>query len=122
MLFKNKQWISCIKKMESLQSFVKNSKYTTSFNYYSSAKQYIDKSVEELSKTIKKQPVKETVVEQEPKEEVVIDEKLADAKYREGLILYARGKYFEAEKMFELTLRLNPNHQKAKKALSHLTK
>ncbi len=119
LLFKNKQWILCIKKMENLQSFVKNSKYTAFFNYYSSAKEYIDKSVEELSKTIKNQPVQEMSAIQK-QEEYVIDEKLADTKYKEGLILYARGKHFEAEKLFELTLRLNPNHVRAKKALSHL--
>ncbi len=105
--------------MENLQSFVKNSKYTAFFNYYSSAKEYIDKSVEELSKTIKNQPVQEMSAIQK-QEEYVIDEKLADTKYKEGLILYARGKHFEAEKLFELTLRLNPNHVRAKKALSHL--
>ena len=38
----------------------------------------------------------------------------------EGLILYAKGKYFEAEKMFELTLRLNPNHKKAQTALKRI--
>ena len=119
MLFKNKQWISCIKQMEKLQTFVKNSKYTSSFNYYSSAKEYIDKAVIELSKTIKKQTVKTPVVQEEP-EEVVIDEKMAEAKYKEGLILYAKGKYLEAERMFELTLRLNPNHTKAQNALSHI--
>lgn len=119
LLFINKQWISCIKKMETLQTFVRNSKYTSSFNFYSSAKEYIDKSVFELSKTIKKQTVKTPVVQEDP-EEVVIDEKMAEIKYKEGLIFYAKGKYLEAERMFELTLRLNPNHARAKKALSHL--
>ncbi len=120
MLFKNKRWISCIKKMEKLQAFVKNSKYTSSFNYYSSAKDYIDKAVSELSKTIKKQTVQQTAVKEQEEEELVIDEKLADAKYKEGLILYAGGKYFEAEKLFELVLRLNPNHTKAANALKHI--
>ncbi len=120
MLFKNNQWISCIKKMETLQNFVKSSKYTSSFNYYSSAKQYIAKSVEELSKTIKKQTVQNSPIKKEQEEEIVIDEKMADSKYKEGLILYAKGKYLEAERMFELALRLNPNHQKAKNALKHM--
>ena len=38
----------------------------------------------------------------------------------EGLILYAKGKYCEAEKMFELTLRLKPNHKKAKITLKRI--
>ncbi|MDD3730358.1 MAG: hypothetical protein PHI20_04915, partial [Endomicrobiaceae bacterium] len=49
-----------------------------------------------------------------------IDEKTADIKYREGLALYANGKYFEAERMWELTLRLNPNHIRAINALNRL--
>ena len=120
-LYKNKQWVECIKQMEKLQDFLKTSQYTnTSFNYYSSAKEYIDKSVKEITKTLNrnKKTSQETV--QKEQEEFIIDEKLADEKYREGLILYAKGKYYEAERMFELTLKLNPNHQRALNALKHL--
>ena len=118
MLYKNKQWVECIKQMEKVQTFIKDSKYTNiAFNYYSLAKEYIDKSVKELSKIFKEETNEEVVEEQEEK---IIDEKLADDKYNEGLILYAKGKYFEAERMFELTLRLNPNHKKAQIALKHI--
>jgi len=108
--------------MEKLQEFLKKSQYTnTSFNYYSSAKEYIDKSVKEITKSLKNTAKREQKNIQEPQEEnILIDEKLADEKYKEGLILYAKGKYFEAEKMFELALRLNPNHQRAINALKHL--
>ena len=121
-LYNNKQWVECIKQMENLQEFLKTSQYTnTSFNYYSSAKEYINKSVKEITRTLKSTVKSEQGNVQEQKEEnFSIDEKLADEKYREGLILYAKGKYFEAEKMFELTLRLNPNHQRAINALKHL--
>ena len=121
-LYKNKQWVECIKHMEKLQEFLKKSQYTnTSFNYYSSAKEYIDKSVKEITKSLKNTAKREQKNIQEPQEEnILIDEKLADEKYKEGLILYAKGKYFEAEKMFELALRLNPNHQRAINALKHL--
>ena len=119
-LYKNKQWVECIKQMEKLQSFVKDSQYTnTSFNYYSSAKEYIDKSVKEITKSLKNTKTAQKNV-QEEREEIIIDERLADDKYKEGLILYAKGKYYEAERMFELTLKLNPNHQKAINALKHL--
>ena len=73
--------------------------------------------MKELSKIFKEETNEEVVEEQEEK---IIDEKLADDKYNEGLILYAKGKYFEAERMFELTLRLNPNHKKAQIALKHI--
>ena len=119
-LYKNKRWVECIRQMEKLQTFVKSSQYTnTSFNYYSSAKEYIDKAVKEITKNLNNTKVTETKV-QESEPEIIIDEKLADKKYREGLILYAKGKYYEAERMFELTLRLNPNHQRAINALKHL--
>ncbi len=126
-LYKNKRWISCIKQMEKLQAFVKDSKYTSSFNYYSLAKNYIDKSVEELSKTVNRNKKTSPKIQRQPAEqtaekEVVIDEKMADKKYSEGLILYAKGKNLEAERTFELVLRLNPGHLRAKKALEHLRK
>ncbi|MDD5102666.1 MAG: hypothetical protein PHH62_06760 [Endomicrobiaceae bacterium] len=118
--FNAKKWISSINQMENLQIFVRSSKYTTSFNYYSVAKDYIDKSVKELSLSIKKENTNKNFVQGIEKFE--IDEKMADEKYKEGLILYAKGKYFEAERMWELTLRLNPNHTRAINALEHIKK
>jgi hypothetical protein len=50
------------------------------------------------------------------------DEAMADKKYIEGLVLYSQGKYYEAERLWELTLRLNCQHQKAKVALHKLKK
>ena len=122
-LYNNKQWVECIKQMEKVQSFVKSSQYTnTSFNYYSSAKEYIDKSVKEITKTLKqtKKTEQENIKQETEEQNIIVDEKFADEKYKEGLILYAKGKYYEAERMFELTLKLNPNHQKAINALKHL--
>jgi len=122
--FDNKKWIACIKQMEKLQNFVTASNRTSAFNYYQKAKEYIDKAVYNLSLTLKqnnnvqpKNEQKENVIKHEI---VEIDEKTADIKYREGLSLYAKGKYFEAERMWELTLRLNPNHIKAQTALNHI--
>ncbi|MFA7073580.1 MAG: hypothetical protein WC234_00155, partial [Endomicrobiaceae bacterium] len=117
--FNAKEWVASIKQMEKLQSFVRKSKYTTSFNYYSAAKEYIEKAVKELSLSIKKEGVNKDFPEIVA-EHFEIDEKMADEKYREGLILYAKGKYFEAERMWELTLRLNPDHIRAKNALRHI--
>lgn len=36
------------------------------------------------------------------------------------LVLYAQGKHYEAERAWELALRLNPNHQKAIIALEKI--
>ncbi|MDR0956321.1 MAG: tetratricopeptide repeat protein [Endomicrobium sp.] len=40
------------------------------------------------------------------------DEITANKKYTEGLVCYVQGKYYEAERYFGLTLKLNPNHKK----------
>jgi tetratricopeptide (TPR) repeat protein len=110
--------------MEKLQNFVITSNITSSFNYYQKAKDYIDKAVYNLSLTLKQGNTVQAQTERKEnliKTEIIeIDEKTADIKYREGLSLYAKGKYFEAERMWELTLRLNPNHIKAQTALAHI--
>lgn len=121
-LYNQKQWISCIKTMENVQTFVKDSKYAASFDYYTQAKDYINKSVKELSKTIKKANVlkqrNDNIVNNV--NIVEIDENTSNEKYKEGLILYAKGKYIEAQRMWELALRLNPNNKKAQNALKHI--
>lgn len=119
------KWVLCIKTMEKLQKFVTDNKFSKTLEYYNKAKKYIDKSVEELAKTIKYD--KKTSSDEQNRgagpsaeDKFEIDEASADKKYNEGLILYAQGKYFEAERTWELTLRLNPKHRKAKIALSKL--
>ncbi|MDR1195339.1 MAG: hypothetical protein LBL00_02565 [Endomicrobium sp.] len=120
--YKASKWVLCIKDMETLQKFVTDNKFSKTLEYYNKAKEYITKSVNELAKSIKtekseKPKIPETAAEEEKYE---IDEASADKKYNEGLILYAQGHYFEAERTWELTLRLNPKHQKAKIALTKL--
>lgn len=121
--YKSAKWVLCIKDMEALQKFVTNNKFSKTLEYYNKAKEYIDKAVNELAKSIKTEK-KPTGKPDEPEavaeDKQEIDEVSADKKYNEGLILYAQGKYLEAERTWELTLRLNPNHQKAKIALSKL--
>ncbi|MDR2425874.1 MAG: hypothetical protein LBD46_01600 [Endomicrobium sp.] len=121
--YKASKWILCIKDMEALQKFVTNNKFSKTVEYYNKAKEYIEKSVSELAKSIKtenKHIDKPKESEDTTKEKQEIDEASADKKYNEGLVLYAQGKYLEAERTWELTLRLNPNHRKAKIALSKL--
>ena len=120
--FNKKQWVSCIKIMEKVQSLVKESKYSDSFDYYAQAKEYINKSVKELSKTIKKENNLKNNNEQQNinTDFVEIDETTSMEKYKEGLILYAKGKYLEAERIWELALRLNTNNKKAQNALKHI--
>lgn len=121
--FDSGKWILCIKTMERLQKLVTGSVFSKSVEYYSKAKEYINLSVIELSKTIKSEtgaPGGEPQAKEEKQRD--IDEAGADKKYNEGLILYAQGRYFEAERAWELTLRLNPGHKKAKIAIDRLRK
>jgi len=118
------KWVECIKDMEALQKFVTESKFSGTEEYNNKAKEYITLSANELAKAMKTEKKKE-IKPKEPEIKVVetkveIDEAAAEKKYNEGLVLYAQGKYLEAERTWELTLRLNPNHKKAKIALSKI--
>jgi hypothetical protein len=119
--YKSSKWVFCIKDMEALQKFVTDNKFSKTLEYYNKAKEYITKSVDELAKSIKIEKSAEKTPEAATDEEKYeVDEASADKKYNEGLILYAQGHYFESERTWELTLRLNPKHQKAKIALTKL--
>ncbi|MDR2251475.1 MAG: hypothetical protein LBD98_01365 [Endomicrobium sp.] len=107
------KWVVCIKKMENLQKFVTKNNFSKSIEYCNKAKEYINKAVVELSKNVDNSKVMTT-------ESSDYDEIAANDKYIEGLVLYAQGKYYEAERAWELTLRLNPNHKKSKIALRKL--
>jgi tetratricopeptide (TPR) repeat protein len=110
--YKEGKWIACIKKMETLEKFVTRNNFSQTIDYYDKAKSYINKSVAELLKNIDYFENKVDI-----KEKFERDEGVANEKYTEGLVLYAQGKYYEAERLWELALRLNPNHKKAKVAL-----
>jgi tetratricopeptide (TPR) repeat protein len=116
-------WVECIKIMEQLKEFTIKNNFSKTLEYHDKAKEYISRSVLELSrtmlknKTISSKQAKKAETEQE---KVEYDEVGADKKYAEGLVLYAQGKYYEAERSWEFALRLNPNHKKAKVALKKL--
>ncbi|MDR3071680.1 MAG: hypothetical protein LBU29_03725 [Endomicrobium sp.] len=118
--YNSKEWIQCIKEMEKLVNFMMKNGLSKTLNCYVKAKEYISKSLTELSKTlaVKDKMIVDSDVYREGKSQC--NEVIADEKYKDGLALYAGGKYYEAERLWELTLRLNPNHQKAKIALSKL--
>ncbi|MFC1501606.1 tetratricopeptide repeat protein, partial [Elusimicrobiota bacterium] len=111
--FDNNKWLLTIKNMEKVQTLCKNNIFPESITYYKKAADYIEKSVAELSKTISAENEESNVRENTE----VIDEVGAEKHYNEGLVLYASGKTFKAIKSWEIALRLDPTHSKAKKAL-----
>ena len=116
--FNQSKWILCIKNMESLQKWTAQNTFSGSVDFYTKAKEYIDAAVTELAKTIR--PAKSSEPVEIKENNVEIDLEGADEKYNEGLVFYAQGKYLEAQRAWEITLRLNPNHIKAKVALEKI--
>lgn len=109
--YEKKSWVSCIKKMEKVQNICKDGQFSKAYEWSNKAQSYIINAVKELSisfsskEDLKKKPSGDT------------DVIGAEKKYREGLILYAQGKSFEAIRSWEVAVRLNPSHEKAWKAL-----
>ncbi|MDR1474853.1 MAG: hypothetical protein LBS38_04155 [Endomicrobium sp.] len=114
--YNERKWISSIKKMEKLKEFVSNNNFSKTIEYYDKAKEYINKIVAKLSENRERYNSLEAV----SSDRAEYDESAANDKYMEGLVLYAQGKYYEAQRLWELALRFNPNHKKSKIALSKL--
>jgi tetratricopeptide (TPR) repeat protein len=112
--YNEERWVGCIKRMENLQTFVIKNNFSKTVEYYDKAKEYINKSVYKLSKNINSANNSKTT------KKIDYDESGANEQYHEGLVMYAQGKYYDAERLWELSLRLNPNHKKARIALRKL--
>jgi tetratricopeptide (TPR) repeat protein len=118
--FELSAWVHCIKGMEQVQQMCRNDSFSKSFEYNNMAQDYIDRAVAELAKAMKKleaRPKKEVVKEEARAPVVEIDAEGAQKKYNDGLILYAQGKLVDAMRQWEIAARLDPNNEKAKKAL-----
>jgi len=119
--FNKKDWVLCIKKMESVQAICKNEHLSKSLEWQSKSGEYINRAVEELSKVAgnkrELRPYSET-----GQADSGIDAAGADKKYSDGLVLYAQGKLFDAVKQWEIAVRLDPNNEKAQRALEKAKK
>ncbi|MFH1368869.1 MAG: hypothetical protein ABII64_07065 [Elusimicrobiota bacterium] len=111
--YENGKWVQCIRKMEKAKKTCELKKLRSSVEWMSKADTYIKNSVDGLSKSVLQN--QDTLQDTEREKE--IDFKAADKKYDQGLILYAQGKLSIAAKMWEIALRFNPAHEKAKQAL-----
>ena len=113
--YNSSKWISCIKSMELVRQICTANKFPKGLEYNTKASEYISKAVAKLSAAVKQSNAKT-----DTPAESIIDEESAEKNYQEGLVSYAQGKLFDAEKSWELALRLNPYHVKAQKALNKL--
>jgi tetratricopeptide (TPR) repeat protein len=117
--FDRGDFVSCVKTMEKAQKACTDKSFSSSLEYYSQAKEYIARSLRELSSSLHTDTNKRHlhVRSHTKSDNASIDEQGAEDKYKEGLIMYAQGKQFDAEKLWEIALRLDPNHEKARRAL-----
>jgi predicted outer membrane repeat protein len=106
-------WKQCIDDMEKLLDFTFKYVLEKPEFYRQKATHYIEICIEQLSLNLDND---------QGKQSVGINEKEAEESYTNSLFLYSEGKYIEAQRALELTLRLNPKHKKAAAALLNLEK
>jgi tetratricopeptide (TPR) repeat protein len=105
-----RKWVQCVKRLEKLKSLCEKERFANSFLWREKAEARIESAVKELSGDLRrdKNPSDDRDGE--------VDARSAEKKYNEGLILYAQGKLSGAARMWEIALRFNPAHEKAKQA------
>jgi tetratricopeptide (TPR) repeat protein len=113
-------WVLCIRKMEGLQEFCRSAQDFSKAAYWSGrANEYIRLAVAKLEASMRKTAKNRGSATQTQKPaEAVFDIPGSEKRYKEGLLLYAQGKTSDAINMWEIALRLNPNNERAVKALS----
>jgi tetratricopeptide (TPR) repeat protein len=115
--FDKGNWVASVKIMEKIRYICQEGTFGRALEWHQRAQGYIAKALKELSKMASKKleaakPAESKVSEAE------IDAPGAEKKYSEGLVLYAQGKLADAVRQWEIAVRLNPNHEKAQKAIS----
>src|SRR3989339_220937 len=117
--FDKNNYIACIKKMEAIETLCREKPFAKAVDWSRQAHDLINKCLTLLSKTVAKKTKSPSESEQ-VQPETEIDTAGADKKYNEGLGFYAQGKLFEAQKAWEIALRMNPAHEKAAKAIDRI--
>ncbi|RLD18518.1 MAG: hypothetical protein DRI36_01195 [Caldiserica bacterium] len=121
-LFEKKKYIGAIKKFERVIVICDKEIIPSSDIWKEKSRKMIEKSLEELKKiaaSVKKKKRKK-VKKVEKKE--IIDPEAAQRHYTQGLVAYAQGRLREAIREWDLALRLNPKHEKARLALQKAKK
>lgn len=116
-----KEYVDAIKKYENVISISEETPISTSLKWSADARLRIEYALGRLKElTAKARKTEEKQVEEKKAE--VIDVKSAQRHYTSGLVAYAQGRLREAIREWELALRLNPGHEKARLALQKAKK
>lgn len=112
-----RKWVASIKQMESLIAFCSGNDFPEALRWTTRAREHISLMLKELCRTMapQKKPMNDERLNAPDPES--IDAAGADKRYNEGLVLYAQGKRADAARLWEIALRLDPDHAKARKAL-----
>ncbi|OGS23298.1 MAG: hypothetical protein A2252_09460 [Elusimicrobia bacterium RIFOXYA2_FULL_39_19] len=117
--YQKKDYIKAITDWETIVEKSKKETYENSLEWIHRAEQQIDLALLELKKVAAEKKAKsadrDINVENRP-ETKYIDTKTADKCYNEGLVNYAQGKISDAIRLWEMALRYDPEHEKAKRA------
>ncbi|MCD6311933.1 MAG: tetratricopeptide repeat protein, partial [Elusimicrobia bacterium] len=114
-LCKKKKYVDAIKKYEKVITISEETPISTSLKWSADARLRIEYALDILKKMTAKVKKKKKKQVEEKKAEV-IDVKSAQRHYTSGLVAYAQGRLREAIREWDLSLRLNPGHEKARLA------
>lgn len=103
-------WVKCVKACEKLKTLCEKERFPESIEWRARAEGRIAAAVDGLSREMGRGKAAEAEV----------DARSAEKKYNEGLILYAQGKLSGAARMWEIALRFNPGHDKARQAFDRV--
>ncbi|MDI6757418.1 MAG: hypothetical protein QME32_05290 [Endomicrobiia bacterium] len=116
--FDVKKYVQSIKEWEKVIDLArKESAVPDSPVWEAKARDSISAALMEIEKLSKKPPAAPPkVAAKKPEPEVVIDEAAANRYYQEGMVAYAQGRLREAVRSWDLAIRMNPGHDRARKA------
>ncbi|MBU2614225.1 MAG: tetratricopeptide repeat protein, partial [Elusimicrobia bacterium] len=118
---KNKEYAAAINEWEKVIELAKKENMLSSLDWNIKAQHQITIALEQIKKN--RDAYQKTInssknhqKDTKKAEKAKLDVDSAEKYYNEGLVCYAQGKISEAIRLWELTIRLNPEHERAKKA------
>lgn len=117
--FDAKKYVPSIKEWEKVVDLArKESDVPEAPAWETKARDSISAALAEIEKLAKKPPTAPPKGSEpkKPEPEAVIDEAAANRYYQEGMVAYAQGRLREAVRSWDLALRMNPGHDRARKA------